>query len=127
MAFNVLIVDDSRTVRTVVEKTLRMANIPLGEVHHAGNGAEALELMGKHWIDLVLADINMPVMSGAEMIEKMAEQGITKAVPVIIVSTEGSATRIEHLKAKGVAGYIRKPFQPETFSETIRQVLKIAA
>jgi two-component system chemotaxis response regulator CheY len=127
MAFNVLIVDDSRTVRTVVEKTLRMAGIPLGDVHQAANGQEALDLLAKHWIDLVLADINMPVMSGAEMIQKMSEQGLTKSVPVIIVSTEGSTTRIDDLKGKGVADYIRKPFVPEVFGATIRKVLNIAA
>lgn len=123
MAFNFLIVDDSKTIRAVIEKTLRMSGIPLGEVHQAGNGKEALELLEQQWVDLIFADINMPVMNGVEMIERMSENGMMQTIPVVVVSTEGSTTRIEQLKQKGVTAYLRKPFQPEQFSEIINDIL----
>lgn len=125
MAFNILIVDDSSVVRKVIEKTLRMGTLPLGEIYFAENGKEALELIDRHWVDVIFADINMPVMNGVEMIEKLSKNGVTKSVPIIIVSTEGSTTRIEHLKSKGVTAYIRKPFLPEEFNNVVNDILRI--
>lgn len=126
MAFNILIVDDSKVVRSIIAKTLRMGSLPLGELHFAGNGKEALDMIERHWVDLIFADINMPVMNGVEMIEKLAQNGVTKTVPVIIVSTEGSTTRIEDLKSKGVTAYVRKPFQPEEFNRVVNDVLGVS-
>lgn len=123
MAFNFLIVDDSKTIRAVIEKTLHMTGVPIGEVHHAGNGQEALDLLESHWVDLIFADINMPVMNGVEMIQRMHENGVMQSTPVVVVSTEGSTTRIEQLKQLGVTAYLRKPFQPEQFSEIINDIL----
>jgi two-component system chemotaxis response regulator CheY len=95
-------------------------------VHHAGHGREALDLLARQWVDLVFADINMPVMTGEQMIEQMAKDGVLKSIPVVVISTEGSDTRIEHLRALGVAAYLRKPFLPEQFSETVHEVLGIS-
>ena len=123
MAYNMLIVDDSQTVRAVIRKTLDLAGIDVGEIYEAGNGEEALKVLEDNWLDLVFADINMPVMTGVEMVDKMSADGLLKTVPVIIVSTEGSATRIEELKSKGVSAYIRKPFTPEIIREVVENVL----
>ena len=125
MAFNVLIVDDSETVRAVIVKTLEIGGVPVNEIHHAANGQEALEKLSTNWVDLVFADLNMPIMSGIEMIEEMSKDGIIESIPVVIVSTEGSATRIEQLKAKGVSAYIRKPFTPETIREVVFKVMGV--
>jgi len=75
-----------------------------------------------HWIDLVVADINMPVMNGEEMIERMHAQPDLKAIPTIVISTEGSRTRIERLQRKG-ARFIHKPFSPEMIRDTLKEVL----
>lgn len=123
MAYNILIVDDSETIRAVIAKTLRIAEIPVGQLWEAGNGKEALEILRANWIDLVFADINMPVMNGLEMIEQMEKEGLLETVPVCIVSTEGSRTRIEDLTAKGVKAYLRKPFTPEALKEMVEKVL----
>jgi two-component system chemotaxis response regulator CheY len=64
MALNVLLVDDSETVREIIAKTLQVAQVPVNELYMASNGREALDLMGEHWVDLVFSDINMPVMGG---------------------------------------------------------------
>lgn len=123
MAINVLVVDDSETVRQVIAKTLHLANLPLNQIFMAANGKEALEVLAENWIDLVFSDINMPVMTGIELIEEMHKDEVMKAIPVIVVSTEGSQTRMEELRAKGVSAYIRKPFTPETLRKTVEEVL----
>ena len=125
MSINILIVDDSATVRAVIEKTIRLADQEFGEIYKAENGKEALKILSENWIDLVLADINMPVMNGVEMVEKMCDDGLLKTIPVVIVSTEGSSARIEQLKAKGVTAYIRKPFAPEAFVQVLKDVVGI--
>lgn len=125
MALNILIVDDSETVRSVIIKTMDLAKIPLSNAFQAANGKEALEILAEEWIDLVFADINMPVMGGVEMVEKMSEDGLLKTIPVVIVSTEGSATRIEQLKKKGVSAYIRKPFTPEAIRKVVDDIIGV--
>ena len=98
-----------------------MCGIPIGEIKQAGNGREGLEELTKSWIDIVILDINMPVMNGEEMIDAMQKNDETNDIPVVVISTEGSSTRIERLKEKG-ARFIQKPFTPEIIRDTIYQV-----
>jgi len=123
MAYNILIVDDSSVVRSVIGKTITLADISVNETFYAENGKEALDILDEQWVDIVLADINMPVMSGVEMVDHMVESGMISTVPVVIVSTEGSTTRIEQLMAKGVKGYVRKPFTPEKVRSVFNEIL----
>ena len=123
MSFNILIVDDSRTIRSVIRKTLLIAGVPTGELYEASNGLEALQIMKDNWIDLCFADINMPVMNGIEMIEQMLADQMLEKLPVVIVSTEGSKTRIEELFRKGVRAYLRKPITPEIIRNVVKEVL----
>ncbi|MBW2123554.1 MAG: response regulator [Deltaproteobacteria bacterium] len=123
MALNILVVDDSQTVRAVIAKTLQLAGVPVNELHQASNGKEALDILDDHWIDLVFADINMPVMTGIEMIERMSQDGLLGTIPVVVVSTEGSASRIEELKSKGVRVYVRKPFTPELIRMVVDEIM----
>jgi len=124
MSYNILIVDDSRTTRAVIAKTLNLSGVPLGELHEAENGEEALSILDGNWIDLVLADINMPVMDGVEMVNRMSADGLMQTIPVIIVSTEGSKTRIEEMRSKGVRAYIRKPCTPEFIGNIVSDILR---
>jgi two-component system chemotaxis response regulator CheY len=121
MSLNVLVVDDSTVVRTVIIKTLRILKLPLGEVYEAANGLEALDTLEANWIDLVFADINMPVMNGEEMIERMRANPAWADLPLVVVSTEGSETRIERLERKG-ARFIHKPFAPEIVRDVVREL-----
>jgi len=123
MSFNILIVDDSRTIRSVIRKTLLIAGVPTGELYDASNGLEGLQIMKDNWVDLCFADINMPVMNGIEMIEKMLTDQMLEKLPVVIVSTEGSKTRIEELFRKGVRAYLRKPITPEIIRNVVKEVL----
>ncbi len=124
MSINVLIVDDSRIMRTMILKTLQMTGIPMGDIFQAGNGREGLEALEQNWIDLAIVDINMPVMNGEEMIDRMRANPEMKDLPAVVVSTEGSETRIARLEAKG-AVFIHKPFQAETIRDTIVDLLKL--
>ena len=123
MPYNILIVDDSETVRAVIARTLEMAGVDVSTLHQASNGEEALEVMKNNWIDLVFSDINMPGMGGVEMIERMRESDLLGTVPVVVVSTEGSKTRIDDLLSKGVRAYIRKPFTPEKVKAVVEELL----
>ena len=100
-----------------------MAGIPIKSLLTAINGKEALELLGREWVDLVFADINMPVMGGVEMIRLMKADIDMKDIPVIVLSTEGSITRIKGLLDSGVNAFLRKPFTPEALKTTIESVL----
>ena len=124
MAYNILLVDDSETVRAVLMKTLNLAQIQLGEIFMAGNGKEALEVLSENWVDLVITDLNMPVMTGFELVDAMQADKLLQTVPVVVVTTEGSATRSDDLKQKGVKGYVRKPFTPEQIKEMITKVME---
>ncbi len=112
MAFNLLVVDDSSVMRSMIIRILHLSGLPLGEIHEAGNGREALAVLEKNWIDLALVDLNMPVMSGEELIDRVRADPANKNLAILVVSTETSATRIDKLKGHGV-GFVHKPFTPE--------------
>jgi len=118
MAFNVLIVDDSAAMRSIIIKTLRMSGVPLGEIYQAGNGQEGLQAVAENWVDLALVDLNMPTMGGEEMIQELRANADTVTLPIVVISTESSDTRITSLRDQG-AGFIHKPFKPEELREQI--------
>ena len=123
MAFNILIIDDSKIIRSVIKKTLEISGIPVGTILEASNGLEGLTVMRENWIDLVFADLNMPVMNGLEMLDMMAQEKLLQKTPVLICSTEGSKTRIEELFKKGVRAFIRKPITPEILRNVVKEVM----
>lgn len=125
MAYNVLVVDDSKIIRAVIKKTLTLAGVPIGELYEAQNGKEGLSLLKDKWVDLVFSDLHMPEMGGVEMIERMAADAALCEVPVIVVSSEGSKTRMEELLHKGARAYIRKPFTPELIRDVVNETMGV--
>ncbi len=123
MAFNILLVDDSATVRAVISKALVLAGVEIHDLHQASNGAEALQVLEDNWVDLVFCDISMPVMDGEEFVAKLNESGMIGSIPVIIVSSAGSEPRMARLKESGVRAYIQKPFTPERIREVVDLVM----
>jgi two-component system chemotaxis response regulator CheY len=113
MSLKALIVDDSSVMRKIVERSLRQAGLELSQVFEAGNGAEALAVLQASTVDLILCDINMPVMDGLEFIKQLAGVDNAKGVPVIMITTEGSEAHVVQALSCGARGYIRKPFTPE--------------
>lgn len=123
MSYTVLIADDSAIVRTMVKKALTMAGLELGQVHEAANGKEALAVLGSTWIDVVFADINMPEMTGAELVQRMKADPALAATPVVIVSSEQTQARIDEMKRCGAKAYVKKPFRPEQFRAVVDELL----
>lgn len=117
MAQNVLIVDDSAVTRAMIAKTLDLAQIPVADCLQAGNGKEALELLESHWVDLVLADLNMPVMGGRELLRVMRTTPEMADIPVIVISSEHCPPG--SLALSWASGYVRKPFTPEALRAAI--------
>ena len=122
MSMNVLVVDDSDVIRNMILKTLRLANVPMAAAYEAANGREALDILEDNPVDVVLADINMPVMDGLEMLKTMRENKELEDVMVVVVSTEGAAARLAELTAAGMNAYIRKPFTPEQIRDVVESV-----
>jgi two-component system, chemotaxis family, chemotaxis protein CheY len=112
MAINVLLVDDSAVMRAMVMKTLHMSGLPVGEIHQAGNGRDALALLERHGIDLVMLDVSMPVMRGDEMLEELRSRDTFADVPVVVVSSERSEENVDRMRELG-AVFVHKPFTPE--------------
>jgi len=125
MAFNVLVVDDSAVMRTMVIKTLRLSGVPVGEVYQAANGEEGLAQLRDHWVDLLLLDLNMPQMNGEELLAEIRAHPDTASVAVVVVSTEGSEARIQHIKDLG-AQFVHKPFRPEELRAVIRDLTGVS-
>ena len=124
MSINVLVVDDSAVMRSMIIRTLRMSGVPVAEIHEAADGVEGPEQLSRNWIDLALVDINMPVMNGEEFIERVRAEPETRDLSVVVVSTEASETRITRLR-EGGAGFVHKPFRPETLRGEILQIMEM--
>jgi two-component system, chemotaxis family, chemotaxis protein CheY len=118
MAMNILIVDDSAVMRSMIIKTIQICGIEIGEIHQASDGMEGIGCLKDNWIDLLFIDVNMPIMDGMEMLEKVRENNETKDLPVLIVSTESNENRIQEIASRN-AGFVHKPFTPEVLREKI--------
>jgi two-component system chemotaxis response regulator CheY len=118
-----LIVDDSSVMRKIVERSLRQAGINLSRVIEAGNGTEALSVLAENSVDLILCDINMPIMDGLEFVKSLSSVPNAQGVPVVMITTEGSETHVVQALSYGARGYIRKPFTPDQVKEQVIPVL----
>jgi len=119
-----LIIDDSSVMRKIVERSLRQAGLDLSEVREAGNGAEALGALSETGVDLILCDINMPVMDGIEFLRQLQGVENAKGVPVVMITTEGSESHVVQALSIGARGYIRKPFTPDQVKEHVIPLLE---
>lgn len=120
---NVLIVDDSATSRTYIRKTLLLSEVSIGALNEAVDGKQCLEILEKNPTDLLFLDINMPVLSGMEVIDQMKQKGLMEKVSVVIISSEGSTKRIDELRSKGIHEFLRKPYTPEYFKEVLTKII----
>ncbi len=127
MSFNVLIVDDSFSMRSVIKKVLSMSGFHMDKCYEAGNGLEGIAVLEKEWVDVIISDINMPEMSGLEMLKQLKEHLVYQNIPVIVISTEGSEDRISEAFCNGAKGFIKKPFVPEDLKKILHDVLGVDA
>ena len=125
MAYNILIVDDSLLARIAVKRIIDMVDLDIAKLHEAGTGREALDVIESNQVDIILADLNMPEMTGVELVHHLHESVEYCDIPVIVVSTESSTTRIEELRSEGIADFLHKPFTPEEFRSVIKNNLGV--
>ena len=123
MSLDVLIVDDSAAIRKILQRVLRQTDAPIGQVHEAGDGLEALEALKTKRVGLILSDINMPNMDGIQLLGQIKADADLKTVPVIMVTTEGSQARVMEAVQLGAAGYVRKPFTAEQIKEKLAGIV----
>jgi two-component system chemotaxis response regulator CheY len=125
MSCNVLIVDDSPILRTCIKKVVKLAGIDEDHIFEAGNGQEALEVLETVWTDLVLLDLNMPVMDGEEFTRRVRENPDLQDVAIVIVSTEANKGRLDRMRNLGVVESLHKPFEPEDLCQLISKTLGV--
>lgn len=124
MSINILIVDDSAVMRSMIKKTIISSGVVVGEILEASNGKEGLEMLETNWLDILFIDVNMPIMDGMQMLDEVRKNPETSDLPILIVSTESNHERIEIIKKKN-AGFIHKPFTPEVLRERILEALGV--
>ena len=118
---NVLIVDDSSTMRKIISRSLRQAGLTVDEVFEAGDGIEGLNVLGSNKVHLVLSDINMPNMDGLEFIKQVRANG--NPVPIVMITTEGGEDILKEALNNGASDSIKKPFTPEQLNEKLGGLL----
>lgn len=115
---NILIVDDSSTMRKIISRSLRQAGLAVDEIYEAGDGIEGLGVLasGKP-VTLILSDINMPNMDGLEFIKQVRANG--NQVPIVMITTEGGEEILKEAISSGASDSIKKPFTPEQLQEKL--------
>lgn len=116
----ILAVDDSTSMRQMVAFTLKGAG---HTVFEASDGKQALEVAKKESVDLVLSDVNMPVMDGISLIKNLRALPNYKFIPMLMLTTESSPEKKQEGKVAGATGWIVKPFNPDQLLSTIKKVL----
>ncbi|MCL2915179.1 response regulator [Shewanella corallii] len=116
----ILAVDDSASMRQMVGFTLKTAGF---DVTEACNGDEALKVAQQGQYDLVISDVNMPVMDGITLIRNLRDLPAYKFTPLLMLTTESGGDKKQEGRAAGATGWIVKPFNPDQLLATVRKVL----
>ena len=122
----ILIADDSSMMRTLIKRVVKLTNVPVEEILEAGDGAQALSLLEQNDIQLLLTDINMPVMSGDDLLRKLAGNKRWRGLTRVVISTDGSTARREEAAELSVRCYLKKPFSPEVLRDVLTDAAQTA-
>ena len=125
MGINILIVDDSDNIRAFIKKALSLTELDINQILEAENGLQGLEKLSAYKIDIILSDINMPVMDGLEFIRNVRAEEKNNEIIILVVSTEGSRQMILESVKAGANGYLKKPFGPDEVMETLERIGKV--
>ncbi|MGE4343101.1 MAG: response regulator [Geoalkalibacter sp.] len=123
MAAKVLIIDDSNTMRKIVQRSLRQAGFEFEKILEAGDGQEALGLLESEEVDFILSDINMPNMDGIEFLRQKKDNAAIKDIPVVMITTEAGNDILGEAKSLGAKGSIKKPFTPDQVQDVLGEFL----
>lgn len=119
---NILIVDDSAMMRLMIKRVAGLCEVPIEHIYEASNGAEALKVLEEHAIDAMFTDINMPVMTGTELLRQIGTMERYRNLTRVIISTDGSTARREEVRDLNVRLYVEKPFRPEVMRDVLAEV-----
>jgi two-component system chemotaxis response regulator CheY len=119
---NILIVDDSATMRALLHRVVGLADLPIGMIYQAPNGLEALKILETYSVQAVFTDLNMPVMNGTQLLRELAKRDSWKHLLRIVISTDGSKLRREEARELNVNLYVEKPFRPEVVRDVLCQI-----
>jgi two-component system, chemotaxis family, chemotaxis protein CheY len=123
---DVLVVDDSAAIRKILQRVLHQTGMGIHTILEAGNGQEALEILQKQQVGLVLTDINMPKMDGLQLLAALKSSPAWRDIPVVMITTEGGETKVGEAVRLGAAGYVRKPFTADQIKEKLVGILEPA-
>ncbi len=122
--YNILIVEDSPTMRQLISFALkRIRGVRIVE---AGDGVDGLKKISAEKFQMIFTDINMPVMDGLKLISLVREDTNHKGIPIVVITTEGAQEDRQRALALGANDYITKPIQPNRILEVTKQLLQIA-
>ena len=122
-ALKVLVVEDSPTMRQLIVFALkRIRNFQIVE---ANDGVDGLKKLSAEKFDLILTDINMPIMDGLKLVSLVRNDPVHQKVPIVIITTEGAQEDRERAMALGASDYITKPIQPNRILDVTRALLHI--
>src|SRR6056297_1194925 len=117
----ILIVEDCNVMQSVIKKTLSLIGLPFSRIDSATNGLLGLQMIEKQLYDIIIVDLNMPVMDGMEMINNLKKYTHAVDTSVIVVSADGQQWKKELFKVQDV-GFMHKPFKPEELRSKILEV-----
>ncbi|MEZ8823921.1 response regulator [Vibrio amylolyticus] len=116
----ILAVDDSISIRQMVSHTLKDAGY---EVETANDGSDALKKAQLTKFDVVISDVNMPIMGGFDLVRAIRGKPQYKFIPILMLTTETSTEKKQEGKSAGATGWLVKPFNPETLLKTLKRVI----
>ncbi|MFT5287431.1 MAG: two-component system chemotaxis response regulator CheY [Planctomycetota bacterium] len=118
----ILIVDDSATMRKIITRVLRQANLEVETILEAANGIEGLErIVSDPDIQMILSDINMPEMNGIDFVKALRVNHDKESMPVVMITTEGGEAMVETAIEAGANDYVTKPFTPDSIREALEK------
>lgn len=123
MAFNILIVDDSSTMRKIVLRNLKQTGFDVGEVYQAGDGQEALAVLAANPVHLILSDWNMPNMDGLGLVQAVRSDPNNAHIRIVMITTEGGESKVAEAIANGANGYVKKPFTADDLEKELLPVM----
>ena len=123
---SILVVDDSATMRMLIKRVASLCDVPIAHVYEAANGAEAIEVLEANEVDALFTDVNMPVMTGPELLRELGKHERYRSLTRVIISTDGSSARREEMRDLNVRLFIEKPFRPEVMRDVFSEITAVA-
>ncbi|MCP4156626.1 MAG: response regulator [bacterium] len=123
MSYDILLVDDSNAALFMFKKIINLSGAPINRVLTAENGQLGIDVLKENHVDLIMSDINMPVMDGFQFVEYLKSSKEFSHIPIIMITTEGRDKYVLKAKQLGAADYVKKPFLPEQIKQIIRETL----